>query len=148
MNNVSSLSIAVTTPNSSDLINTVKILEQENLKVLPCTDTVQLCSISEESLGCAIVVEEALSGQNYATLQSRIQSQPNWSDLPIILIGSQASQLEVLASELFPQTGNLTFLVRPLSPLTLISAVRVGLRARQKQMEVRSLLEKQALSLK
>jgi signal transduction histidine kinase/CheY-like chemotaxis protein len=45
-----------------------------------------------------------------------------------------------LLERYFPSAGNVTLLERPLNPLTLVSAVRTGLRSRARQLQVHELL--------
>jgi signal transduction histidine kinase len=72
--------------------------------------------------------------------QAALQAQPPWSDLPLLLIAGHDSFYAELIQGLFPHSGNVTLLQRPLHPLSLVSAVNVALRARRRQIEVRDLL--------
>ena len=51
------------------------------------------------------------------------------------------TSLVALVESLFPYSGNVAVLEQPLHPVSLITAVRVGMRARHRQLEVRHLLE-------
>src|SRR5678815_3874599 len=55
-------------------------------------------------------------------------------------IRDRATTLSGLVQELFPHSGNVTLLQRPLHPASLVSAVNVALRSRTRQFEVRDLL--------
>src|SRR6059058_2628704 len=70
-----------------------------------------------------------------------LRTQPAWSDLPVVLIAGQGSSLNALVDRVFPDLGNITLLQRPLHPLTLVSAVGVAMRSRERQLQVRDLLE-------
>jgi signal transduction histidine kinase/CheY-like chemotaxis protein len=82
--------------------------------------------------GAAILAEEALSGDGLKLIETWLEHQPPWSDLPLILLtkgrGGPETKME-LASRL----GNVTILERPLHPVTLVSAARAALRARARQ---------------
>jgi signal transduction histidine kinase len=91
-------------------------------------------------IGCVVLVEETLVEPDIHAFHEALQAQPAWSDLPIILIASGERSLSALVDGVFPRTGNVTVLQRPLHPVTLVSAVNVALRSRQRQLEVRDLL--------
>ena len=92
-------------------------------------------------IGCMVVVEEALTEPGIHALHEALREQPAWSDLPLVLIAGQTSSLNLLVERVFPYSGNVTLLQRPLHPMMLVSAVRVAVRSRQRQLEVRELLE-------
>ena len=56
--------------------------------------------------------------------------------------------LAALFERVFPRSGNVAVLQRPMNPVSLVSAVRVGLRARQRQLQVRELLEQRSDALR
>ncbi len=98
--------------------------------------------------GCIVLADEALADPAMPGLRELLEVQPAWSDLPIVLVAGAGAGLRALVERAFPQAGNLTVLERPLNPLTLVSAVQAGLRARLRQIEVRDLLQKRDASLR
>ncbi len=97
--------------------------------------------------GCVVLAEEALLDADMPGLRELLETQPAWSDLPLILVADSSTGLNTLVERAFPNAGNVTLLERPLNPLTLVSAVQVGLRARARQVEVRDLLRSRDLAL-
>ena len=91
--------------------------------------------------GCIVLAEEALADADMPGLRELLANQPAWSDLPVVLVASHGAGVDGLIERAFPSAGNITLLERPLNPLTLVSAVQVGLRARVRQLEVRDLLQ-------
>jgi two-component sensor histidine kinase len=85
-----------------------------------------------------ILTTEALSSQAVAMLQIAIEQQPLWSDVPLILLGSQidSASYRFLADAL----GNVTIIGRPLDASSLHTVVATAVRARRKQYQVRDLL--------
>jgi signal transduction histidine kinase len=75
--------------------------------------------------------------------------QPTWSDFPFILLTEHGGGLErnPAAARLTEILGNVIFLERPFHPTTLVSAVRTGLRGRQRQYEWRRLNEELELRI-
>jgi PAS domain S-box-containing protein len=94
--------------------------------------------------GFAIVTEEALRDANLRDLAAFIAGQPEWSDFPFILLTERGGGLErnPVARRMIDALGNVTFLERPFHPTTLVSLSRSALRARRRQYEARSSLDK------
>ena len=95
----------------------------------------------EAGAGFALVTEEALMRVDLHRLSDWINTQPEWSDLPFIVL-TQRGGLErnPAAGRLLELLGNVTFLERPFHPTTLISVARSALRARRRQYEARARL--------
>jgi signal transduction histidine kinase/CheY-like chemotaxis protein len=108
----------------------------------------QLGGVLPADAGCIVLVEEALADADALGLRELLENQPAWSDLPLVLVAGAGAGLAGLVERAFPNAGNVTLLERPLNPLTLVSAVQVGLRARARQMEVRDLLQKHEEALR
>ncbi|MFL6694779.1 MAG: sensor histidine kinase, partial [Ramlibacter sp.] len=67
-----------------------------------------------------------------------MQHQPAWSDLPVLVMAKRgADSLE--AQRAVEHLGNVTMLERPVRTLSLVSAARSALRARDRQYEMRAL---------
>jgi two-component system, sensor histidine kinase len=98
--------------------------------------------------GCLVIVEEALLDAEAGGLREILEAQASWSDLPLILVASLGRSLPALLERTFPGAGNVTVLERPLHPLTLVSAVRVAIRARARQLEVHDLLQQREQAIR
>ncbi len=101
------------------------------------TDTVT--RLSAELLigvGAVLTVEEALSNGGLKVLGEFVQGQPNWSDLPIVLLTHRGPD-SLAVRQAIGVLGNVTLLERPVRTLTLITSLQSVLRAREKQYQVR-----------
>jgi len=87
-------------------------------------------------------------------LVESLAQQPAWSDIPLVVLtsggGETPANTEALAA--LGGAGNVTLIERPVRLMTLMSAVRSALRARQRQYDVREHLaaerrSKEALEL-
>ena len=90
---------------------------------------------------CAVGVltTEALTRDTVQYLGTCLRTQPPWSDIPIVLL---TDRIEAASYSLLAETlGNITIIERPLEVQSLITVVKTALRARQKQVQVRDLLE-------
>jgi anti-sigma regulatory factor (Ser/Thr protein kinase) len=63
--------------------------------------------------------------------------EPSWSELPIILLGSEMEHAAAYLNEL----DNVTLLDRPLRMAVFVAAVRSALRSRSRQYQLKDLLE-------
>ncbi len=86
--------------------------------------------------GGVLTVDEALHAGVYSVLDAYARQQPDWSDLPIILL-TQAGLDSLPLRQAIATLGNLTLLERPVHILTLITSAHAMLRARQRQYQVR-----------
>jgi PAS domain S-box-containing protein len=107
-----------------------------------CRDFNALIDRLERPSLAVIATEEGLFGQDLERLADWARSQPAWSDLPFILLTSQIPPYRVATwrNALVAALGNITLLERPVQSITLTSAVRAALRARQRQYDLRGLL--------
>jgi len=91
--------------------------------------------------GCAagILTIEALNATNLPVLQAGLQDQPLWSDTPLILL---TGHLDPAAHRLLAESlGNITIVQRPLESASLLTIIQTAVRARQKQYQVRALID-------
>jgi signal transduction histidine kinase len=90
----------------------------------------------------ALITEEALAGEQAAALFDWLESQPAWSDFPIILLASnRVSRRSAQSLEVLERLGNVVVLERPLNSETLRRAVTSSLRARVRQYDSRRHLD-------
>lgn len=103
---------------------------------IPTVDA--LCERIGEDISAAIIFEEALTETGLAALVDKLKLQPAWSDVPLIVLTASAvsDAMSRIYARLSPDSY-ITLIQRPLHPLTLLTAVRVALRARERQYELR-----------
>jgi PAS domain S-box-containing protein len=94
-----------------------------------------LCARVACGAAVALIAGESLDQEATATLDDLLGRQAEWSDLPLILL---TSSQEPRAHDEFGSQGldaleNVAILERPISPRTLVSAVKLALRARGRQ---------------
>lgn len=91
----------------------------------------------------AVVTEEALNQGDLRQLRDWLESQPDWSDFPFILLTSRGGNLErnPVAARHLGMLGNVTFIERPFHPTTLVSLAKAAVRARFRQYDARARLE-------
>jgi anti-sigma regulatory factor (Ser/Thr protein kinase) len=138
-----SLRVLLLLSHSRDAELTAGALTTAGFAVRPCNgfDDLTRVIVGEEA-GLAILAEETLTPPALDTLERILIRQPPWSDLPLIILtgGGRASGAWEAILQESERLSNATFLERPLRIATLVRAVRVGLRSRCRQYEIRGYL--------
>jgi signal transduction histidine kinase/CheY-like chemotaxis protein len=101
-----------------------------------------LCREIERGAGAVIITEDVLTGETMGRLERVLGAQPAWSDLPFIVFVTAAESATGVHKALprVEPLGNATILERPVRVHILLVAVKAALRARKRQLGVRSLL--------
>jgi hypothetical protein len=120
------------------------ILESAGFTCEVCATVAELSAELERGAGTAILLEEALSGSGDSRmLATALEAQPAWSDLPVTVF---VADLERTApsfrylSRLAPGRS-IVVLERPIRAPALISLIASLLQARERQYEVRDLVD-------
>ncbi len=98
-------------------------------------------SLGEDAL-FAVITEEAMRFVDLRPVKSWVDSQPNWSDLPFIILTRRGGGVErnTDAARLSDALGNVTFLERPFHPTTFASIARTAAKGRHRQFDARAAL--------
>ena len=136
--------ILILAPTGNDATLTADFLSQANLAAHICQDVAELHAEVGRGCGAILLAEETLAGASISTLVETLAQQPAWSDIPVAIItsGGEASKARLRRLAIFGPTGNVTLLERPFRPGTLVSALEVALRARERQYEVQKLVQR------
>jgi len=138
------LPVAVLAPTGRDSYMAEKVLEQAGLDPRVCADMAAVCDlIGKEEIGVLLMAEEALAPSARDKLFESLEKQPSWSDVPIVILTGEDELSGALPRTLagVAQKGNVTLLERPVRVATLTTVIRSGLRARQRQLDVKANLE-------
>jgi signal transduction histidine kinase/CheY-like chemotaxis protein len=119
------------------------MLRESGIPSVICPDLESLVRELGGDAGFVVVTEEALLGRDLRGLAAWLDGQPDWSDLPFVLLTRRGGGLERNpdAGRLLDTLGNVTFLERPFHPTTLSSLARAALRARRRQYDARARLK-------
>ncbi len=105
----------------------------------PCRDFAELARETRRGAAVLLVAEEALDEDEDA-LAAIVATQPPWSDLPVLLLARTGADSPI-AARTMRKLGNVAVLERPVRVAALVSAVRSAVRARERQYDLRALLE-------
>ncbi len=128
--------ILIYAPIGQDAPLAAKVMAMAAIDSHVCRTLAELAAQLELGAGAVLTVEEALAPGGYKLLQECVARQPDWSDLPIILLthrGADSSAVRQAVAGL----GNLSLMERPVRTLALVTALHSTLRARSKQYQVR-----------
>jgi signal transduction histidine kinase len=134
------MKVVLVSPNPADRTLAAAFLRDEGIEALECPTVSEAAAHVGAGVSCIVLVEEALEAEGLEGFHDAIAMQPAWSDMPLIIVASHGGSLQSLMEGVFPISGNMTLLQRPLHPLSLVSAVRVALRSRRRQYQMRDLL--------
>ncbi|HEY1231185.1 MAG TPA: histidine kinase dimerization/phospho-acceptor domain-containing protein, partial [Ramlibacter sp.] len=114
------------------------VLGQAGFAAEVCGSAASVAAELERGVAVLLVAEEMLGAPLLAVLARYLQQQPAWSDLPVLVMAKRgADSLE--AQRAVEHLGNVTMLERPVRTLSLVTAARSALRARDRQYEMRAL---------
>jgi signal transduction histidine kinase len=137
------LRVLVVSPTGRDAELICDLLERATIDCIACASIDEACYEIAGGAAVGVFAEEALNPRLVSKIAAMLQSQPPWSDLPLILltvagaVTSQSQQRRALREPL----GNVLLLERPIRPETMISTVENALRARRRQYQIRDQLE-------
>lgn len=124
-----------------DAARTCELLERAGLVGTACRDVDAVCAELNQGAGAILLSDEVISGAGSARLFAALDDQPSWSDVPLIVLTREGVDSRNSA---FLESANVTLVERPVRMRTLLSVIQSGLRARNRQYEVRDhLVERQ-----
>jgi PAS domain S-box-containing protein len=128
-------------PRGRDAEVITRLLERADVSTRICADAAELDALLGADIQGMIATEEALANVDMDPVLEWCESQPPWSDLPVLVLATrQPARRPERVSQLIARLCNVMLLERPLKAETLLSAVRMALRARKRQYQARALL--------
>ena len=90
---------------------------------------------AREGASCLLVAEEALKGPDLDVFMGFLQEQPEWSDLPVLIVTRKDPPSQGIWR--LTEIANVAIIKRPLPIRTLVSLLKSALRDRKRQYEIR-----------
>jgi signal transduction histidine kinase/CheY-like chemotaxis protein len=137
--------VLILTPTGRDAERAATLLSAEGIESRIYPTFADLRAALDDTAGAVLLADEALFRADLNGLATCLAAQPPWSDLPFIVLtqAGMAARRQMSELNLADKLGNVIFLERPLNVFSLISAVRLALRARRRQRQVRDYLAEQ-----
>ncbi len=115
-----------------------QVLQRAQMTCEVCSSVNETIDEMYKGVGAVIIADEALSIDFLKRVRVFLDSQPNWSDLPFLVLREMAPDTPEMRSR-YILLGNITLLDRPVRSVTLVSAAISALRARTRQYEMREI---------
>lgn len=115
---------------------TSSLLASVGIASLRAADAAVLGARLDEGAGVAIIDYRTLHDGPSAELQAFIAQQPDWSDLPVLLLSDSAT-----LGPAYPWLGNVVVLDSPLDGARMLPLVDKALRSRRRQYQARDALQ-------
>jgi len=121
------------------------LLVQHGLAVRRAAGLDELAQRLEESPGLIVATHEALSPEVLQVIRAHLLSQPDWSEMPIVILLDRAAPQARIRAELsksWPGSRQIYY-QRPVATLDLVSGVQSAMLARLRQRDVRDHIERE-----
>lgn len=128
--------LLILAPTGRDASLSTAILEESGVHCHACADIEDLFHEVKQGAAAILLAEEAVTENALDRLQSMLSRQPSWSDLPLLLMMKSSADSDSVV-RLLDVLGNVIPLERPIRIIALLSAVRMGFRARERQYQIR-----------
>jgi signal transduction histidine kinase len=119
-----------------------KVLRGAELESAVCRDLRALCSRMRDGVAAAVIAQEVIQNDLDACLARILSEQPEWSDVPIIVLTPPSGDVLPEVINLAAQ-HNVVLVQRPAQLATFVSTVNAAMRDRKRQYRVRDHLEDQ-----
>ncbi len=136
--------ILVLASSEADAQITSKILLGENLDSYACASLAELRYQFDLGAGILLIAEEMLHPRGLQFMKEIIETQQPWSHIPIIVLtlGGEMSKANFEILKSVEDLRNVTLIDRPVRLMTLLSVIRGALKNRERQYDMRDLLER------
>lgn len=132
--------VLILAPTARDAEVTRSILADAGVSSAAVADLPALVREAGAGVAAILMTEETLSAEDIESLSAYIAGQPNWSDLPIVLLLRGTLQTMV-GAQVLQSLGNVTLLERPAPMRSVVSAVQSAVRARSRQYQIRDQIQ-------
>lgn len=134
--------VLVLAPMGLDADVVERVLSQLAVTTVACAGADELATGLAAGASAVVLTEESLTPRTVEALTGWLETQPSWSDLPIVLLSSSeaVTAAGALVTDRLRTRANLTVLERPTRAVTLVTTVQAALRARERQFELRDVI--------
>ena len=132
--------VLVLPPTRRDGDVTCTLLRRAGLDCAVVANAKSLAAQIGAAVGAVVLTDAVVADPGLASVLDAIDRQPQWSDVPVILLSRPEMQSEA-EKRRFGKLTNLTLLDRPTSSRALVSAVAAAIRARERQYQIRDQMD-------
>jgi PAS domain S-box-containing protein len=126
---------------------TRSLLAAERLRCVVCQNLAQLTAEIDGGVGAILLTEEAFEADGLDELLAKLNRQPSWSDIPVVIL-MRSDHGWPVANRVLGSLTNVTLLERPAPTRSVVSAVQAAVRGRVRQYQIRQQFEEIAADRK
>lgn len=126
-------------PTPKDAQSTCQILRTVGLTGFACRSLPEVCHEATKGAGAALLTEESIVSDFTGCLRELLTRQPNWSDLPLVVLVRGGLDPRTDFSEL-RSVGRMTLVQRPVQIAGLLTTLEAAIRDRRRQYVLRDYL--------
>ena len=122
-----------------------QLLSEQDLEVRICSTGDSVAPYLSASPGVLVATHEALTPDVVSAVADWLETQPSWSEMPIIVLLDRRSQQAKIKGALgasWPRARQI-FYQRPVTPVELVSGVQAAFLARLRQRDVRDHIDRE-----
>ena len=137
--------VLILMPSPADGAAVRRVLADVAIQAVPCATGRELCAAAAAGIGVLVLAEEVLLDAGFDQVCELLDRQPAWSDLPLVVVTARGIEPTTRWRRIaqISSARNVTLLERPMRPDMLVQAVRVGLRAQDRQYRLRASIAEQ-----
>lgn len=122
-----------------------QLLSEQDLDVRVCPAGANMATCLAASPGVLVATHEALTQDVVTSVGAWLETQPSWSEMPIVVLldrSSHNAKVRATLASAWPRARQL-FYQRPVTPVELVSGVQAAMLARLRQRDVRDHLDRE-----
>ncbi|AOF94077.1 sensor histidine kinase [Sinorhizobium sp. RAC02] len=137
--------VLVLAPFRKDADYVAAFLREQKIEVKAAKVDGELVEHLALSPGIIVITHEALNPQVIVRITTHLAEQPDWSEVPIIVLLERTAPIERIRSQLLTSWpgSRLLFHTRPIAPLELVNGIQSNLLVRLRQRQVRDSIERE-----
>ncbi|TAX87325.1 sensor histidine kinase [Rhizobium leguminosarum] len=137
--------VLVLAPFRKDADYAIAFLREQKIEVKAAKADGDLVEHLALSPGIIVITHEALNPQVVDRIATHLSDQPDWSEVPIIILLERTAPIARIRSELLNSWpgSRLLFYTRPIAPLELVNGIQSNLLVRLRQRQVRDSIERE-----
>ncbi|MBX5174610.1 sensor histidine kinase [Rhizobium sp. NZLR1b] len=137
--------VLVLAPFRKDADYIAAFLREQTIEVRAAKADDDLVEHLTRSPGIIIITHEALNPQVVARVAAHLAEQPDWSEVPIIVLLERTAPIARIRIQLLNSWpgARLLFYTRPIAPLELVNGIQSNLLVRLRQRQVRDSIERE-----
>lgn len=137
--------VLVLAPFRKDADYIAALLREQRVEVVALRGSEDVAHHLARSPGVIVIAHEALNPQIVASISEHLAGQPDWSEVPILVLLERAASIAKIRTQLERawSGSRLLFHTRPIAQLELVNSIQSNLLVRLRQRQVRDAIDRE-----